>query len=679
MPNRLAGATSPYLQQHADNPVDWYEWGEEAHREASRRDVPILLSVGYSACHWCHVMAHESFEDEATAAFMNAHFVNVKVDREERPDVDRVYMDAVQAMTGQGGWPMTVFLTPGGEPFFAGTYFPKEPRGSFPSFMQMVTRIEAAWQEQRPAIEQQAERLTEAVRATLPPATAPPAIDLLVSAVDGLATSFDREHGGFGSAPKFPQAPNLEVLLRAMALAPDDSTRIRAEEMLRLALDHMAAGGIYDHLGGGFSRYAVDRIWLVPHFEKMLYDNALLARVYLRAWQLTGVDRYRIVAIETLEYLLRDMRHPGGGLFSAEDADSEGEEGKFYVWSWADLTAVLGDDVSTASVLFGATERGNFEGSNILHRTEDPAAVANRLDTSPGSLTAAETRIRTALLGVRDRRVRPGRDEKVVAAWNGLALRALAEAGAILGDDRYIEAGREIGRFVRKDLTIEGRLQRSWRDGSVSGPAFCDDHAAMACGLFALFQATGETEWYHDAERLVQEMLRLFSDQDGGFFATGVDADQLIARPKNLMDNPTPSDNALAAEALHTLAAYTAEPALLEAAEGVSRAAARLVEQHPGAAGHLVAVLATAASGIKEVAIVGDPRDRAPLEAVVWETFRPDCVLAPAAGPDAAIPLLQGRSGGLDHAVAFVCKNLTCDLPTAVPADLRDSLENGAS
>jgi uncharacterized protein YyaL (SSP411 family) len=672
MPNRLAAASSPYLLQHRENPVDWFEWGEDAFAAARHRDRPVLLSVGYSACHWCHVMAHESFEDEATAAFMNEHFVNVKVDREERPDVDRIYMDAVQAMTGRGGWPMTVFLTPTGEPFFAGTYFPREALGHHPSFMTVLTQVTRAWDERREDLEAQAERLTAAVRSRLPAGDVPPAPAMVSAALGALAEAHDPQHGGFGGAPKFPQPAYLELLLRALALDLDPARSLR--EMLVVTLDRMAAGGIYDHLGGGFARYSVDERWLVPHFEKMLYDNALLARVYLRAWQLTGSDSYRTVATETLDYLLRDLRHPEGGLFSAEDADSEGVEGKYYVWTWDELTAAVPGDAALLATLYGASPGGNFEGANILHRADDLAAVAARLDTSVDEVVRRKGIVDDTLRTARGHRVRPGLDDKVITAWNGLALRAFAEAGAVLGDARYLDAARGIARFVGERLIRHGRLFRSWRDGNLSVPGFCDDYGAMAVGLFTLFAATGEQRWYAEARRLTHEMNRLFADPGGGFFATGDDAEELIARPANYLDNPAPSDNALAAEALLLLTSYSGERWARDSLAGIGDAAGRLLASHPHAAAHLVAVLAVAHQGIKEVAIVGEPSRRDDLEAVVWETFRPDCVLAPADGPSTDIPLLAGRSGGAEGAQAYVCREFVCAAPVATAPELRAAI-----
>jgi uncharacterized protein len=676
MTNRLASSASPYLLQHADNPVDWYEWGDEAFAAARERDVPVLLSVGYSACHWCHVMAHESFEDPDTAAEMNRRFVNVKVDREERPDVDRVYMDAVQAMTGRGGWPMTVFLTPQGEPFFAGTYFPAEARGGLPPFRQVLVAVSAAWETKREEIVGQAAKLTEAISRSIPPADEVPGAAVVDAAFTALGETFDRAHGGFGDAPKFPQAPTLEFMLR-LAADPASPHASEAELMLSATLDAMAAGGIYDHLGGGFARYAVDAHWLVPHFEKMLYDNALLARLYLRAWQVTGIDHYRTVTEETLEYLLRDLRHPDGGFYSAEDADSEGEEGRFYVFTRSEFEDVLGDDAAFAAAAYGVTEEGNFEGSNVLHRPRSVAEIAAQRSLPESEVRERLDGIRRRLLDARSRRVRPGVDDKVITAWNGLALRAFAEAGVVLDEPRYLDAARDNARFVLDHLRRpDGRLLRAWRRGTATVPAFCDDHGAYALGLLALYQATGETEWFLAAGDLLEAMTDLFSDPAGGFFATGADAERLIDRPKNLMDNPIPSDNALAAEALSTMAALSGDAAAATAVDGVLTAAGRLAAAYPQAVGQLLAVVATRSRAVKEVAIVGGPGSE-DLTAVVWETYRPDCIVAVGdGGGEGTVPLLEGRPAGPDGAaLAYVCRDFVCDAPVRTAAELRDLLE----
>ncbi|RPI23120.1 MAG: thioredoxin domain-containing protein, partial [Actinobacteria bacterium] len=637
------------LLQHKDNPVDWYEWGEAAFTEARGSDRPILLSVGYSACHWCHVMAHESFEDESTAVFMNEHFVNVKVDREERPDVDRIYMDAVTAMSGHGGWPMTVFLTPEGKPLYAGTYFPRQRMHGRPSFLDVMAAVSEAWATRRPEAEEQAERLTLAISQSIPVAPSAPGIEIVDAALDQLSASFDPGNGGFGGAPKFPQAPTLEFLLRMGAIAPSPAARGRALSMLAPTLDAMARGGIRDHLGGGFARYSVDAAWQVPHFEKMLYDNALLARTYLRGWQLTGDAASRHVATDTLDYLLCDMMDPAGGLHAAEDADSEGGEGEYYVWSWDELGSILGADRRLAAEIYGATPEGSFEGRNILHLDRPPDAEA-------------KASIDGRLLEARGRRTRPGRDDKIVTAWNGLALRAFAEAGAVLAEERYLAAATAIARFLTGQLEEHGGLLRSWRRGRPGPAGFCEDHAATAVGLFTLYQATGEERWYHEATGVTELMIERFADPAGGFFATAAGGERLITRPKNIQDNPTPSDNALAAEALLMWGAYTGERQARDLLEGAVRAATLVIERHPAFAGHLLAVWATVLLGVKEVAAPGAPD----LARVVWERFRPEVVLA----TEGTLPLLDGRTRGM----GYVCRDMVCELPVTTPDALRAQL-----
>ncbi len=672
MPNRLANSTSPYLLQHQDNPVDWYEWGEEAFQLAQSTDRPILLSVGYSACHWCHVMAHESFEDDETASFMNTGFVNVKVDREERPDVDRIYMDALQAMSGHGGWPMTVFLTPTGEPFFAGTYFPKHPHGHMPTFRQVLESVIKAWTTERDQLTDQAERLAEAVRAGIPATDPPMVVDAAATAIQTLAAAHDSEWGGFGGAPKFPQAPVLEFLLRSMVLDP--VTQATIEPMLRRTLDAMRAGGIYDQIGGGFARYSVDHQWLIPHFEKMLYDNALLARIYLRAGQVFDEPRYTATAVQTLDYLASAMRDQGGGIHAAEDADSEGVEGKFYVWTHEEFRTIVGDDADVVGALYGVTVDGNFEGANNLHLAASIEEVAQRYNIAVPTVEAARQRADEALLAARSARIPPGRDDKIIAVWNGLALRAFAEAAAVLGSHHYRKVAIGIAEFVTTNMVRDdGRLLRSWRDGRTSGPGFCDDYAAMAVGMFTLFQVTADARWYREAERLTGSMIDLFGDKDG-FYSPGSDTTDLIARPKDFTDNPLPSANSLAAEAMLMLSAYTGE--LTHHVDGIARGAARLLERAPNAVGHLLAVLLTSEHGFKEVAIVGDPSHRLSLEEVLWETYRPDCVVA-SGGDESVIPLLQNRGSAGAPAAAHVCRDFVCDLPVTTPAALRDRLNLG--
>ena len=673
MPNRLARATSPYLLQHQDNPVDWYEWGDEANAAARARDVPILLSVGYSACHWCHVMAHESFEDPATAAFMNDHFVNIKVDREERPDVDRIYMDAVQATTGRGGWPMTVFLTPDGRPFYAGTYYPKEPSHGMPSFRDVLAGVTGAWDDRRDDLDGEADRISAAIQVAAPAGTELPELEGLDRAVADLAGTFDSEFGGFGGAPKFPQPSTLELLMRYAALFPERAGADDALAMVATTLERMARGGIYDQIGGGFARYSVDRFWLIPHFEKMLYDNALLARTYLRAGQLTGRADFTHIAIETLDYLVEDMADPIGGLHSAEDADTEGVEGKYSVWTWDELGDVLGPDRDLAARIYGASPTGNFEGANVLHLPGTAADTPAPLGLSDEDLAAAKSRIDRLLLQRRETRVRPGRDDKIVTAWNGLALRTLAEAGAVLGAARYRDAAVRIATFLTEVADTDGILHRSWRRGRLGGAGFSDDYAASALGLFTLYETTGEPRWFERAEDITRRMIGLFADGTDGFFATVADSG-LIARPKNLFDSPTPSDNALAAEALLVHAALTGAGESMRLLEGAVRAAALSAQRHPAFAGYTLAVWATVLAGVKEVAIVGSEPEAAALSSVVWEQFRPEVVLAVGDGSSTSVPLLEGREGG-NEGKAYVCRDFVCALPVETPEALRVQLD----
>jgi len=672
--NRLAHATSPYLLQHRDNPVDWWEWGSDAFEEAAERDVPVLLSVGYSACHWCHVMAHESFEDDETAAFLNERFVSIKVDREERPDVDRIYMDAVTATTGHGGWPMTVFLTPDAKPFYAGTYFPKEPRQGMPSFMDVVHAVDDAWRDNRDDMVDRSLDITRLLAARTTASAVLPSEGAMEMAVDAIAATFDPTYGGFGRAPKFPQPSTLEYLLRFSVLRPNTDRGRNARAMVVTTLDHLSRGGIYDHLDGGFARYSVDERWLVPHFEKMLYDNALLARLFLRAWQATGERWMEETARGTLDYLARDMMDPSGGIHSAEDADAEGIEGAFAVWSWQELVDILGEDIDVAAAIYGATPQGNFEGANILRLSGHLADLAPTLGLTPGELRDAKARIDEHLRRHRSLRVRPDRDDKVVTAWNGMALRAFAEAGAVLRSEDYLSVAGGIARYLTETAMVDGRLLRSWRKGRNGPEGFCDDYAAAAIGLFALYQATGEEQWYRSAEELTRKMIELFADEEGGFYATAADAEQLIARPKNTHDNPTPSDNALAAEALATLAAYTGEPEVYALVERTIQSIGPSLSTHPWAHGSLLGVWL--ASPMREVAIVGPPARRRPFVDVVWEEFRPDTVVAQGSGSVSVVPLLAGRGPG-DGALAYVCRDFVCDLPAESAGNLRSQLGGG--
>jgi len=663
MANRLAAATSPYLRQHQDNPVDWWEWGDDAFAEARRRDVPVLLSVGYSACHWCHVMAHESFEDPDIAALVNDTLVSVKVDREERPDVDEIYMEAVQAMTGQGGWPMTVFCTPDGRPFFGGTYFPAEPRGGMISFPDLVRRVGELWRTRREDVDAQADQLTGALGRTalLDPGEDVPGAEALEAAHDQLRQQHDDVRGGFGGAPKFPQAMSLEVLMRSLADAGAAETRA----MVETSLDAMASGGIYDHLGGGFHRYSVDDRWLVPHFEKMLYDQALLARLYLHAWQVTGHDRYRQVLDETVGYVLRDLRHESGGFMSAEDADSEGEEGRFYVWTPDDIAAALGDDALAAEAMawWGVTPGGNFEGRTILNRLAHQGELAR-----PERIEEARAR----LFAAREGRVRPGLDDKVLTEWNGLMLAALAEAAAATGRDDWRDAAVANGEFLLAELRGgDGRWRRSWQAaGGARHLAYAADHAALVDAFTRLGEATGEARWVAAAREAADALADTFWDvARGGVFTTGSDAEKLVTRNKDLMDNAIPSANSLAAVALLRLAALTGEDRYRQLADQILRLAGPLAARHPTAFGHLLAAVDLAVHGLDEVVVAGDRPD---LVALVQGAYRPRAVLAWGERYDS--PLWAGREDGR----AYVCRHYACRLPAEDAAALAGQLGGGA-
>ncbi len=677
MANHLADETSPYLLQHVDNPVDWYPWGEEALRRAKEEDKPILLSVGYAACHWCHVMAHESFEDEATAAQMNADFINVKVDREERPDVDSIYMQAVTAMTGRGGWPMTVFLTPEAKPFYAGTYFPNEPRHGMPSFRQILTGVAKAWNDERADVLESASDVTKQLQALsdLGHAAQPIGEDVLVNAVRGLAQRFDPTWGGFGQAPKFPQPMTIELLLRESLRTENESAR----EMAELTLRRMAMGGMYDQIGGGFARYSVDHRWLVPHFEKMLYDNALLARVYLHAWQATGDLLYRRITEETLDYLLREMHDGGGGFYSSQDADSEGVEGKFYVWSAAEIRDVLGDEAETFMRLYGVSDEGNWEGSNVLNLHLDPKGFAGQLDMSPQALEARMSRARAALFEHRSRRVRPGLDDKVLTAWNGLALAAFAEAGQALGRRDYVDAAISNAEFLRRWMRRDsGRLHRTWKAGSdAKYNGYLEDYACLADGLLALYEATFEPRWLDWARELADLIVEHFRDAEGvGFFDTSDDHEELIHRPKDLQDNAIPSGNAMAAGVLLKLSLLTGDGALGEVAEQSIASTGRWMSQYPSGFAHWLTLASFLIAGPKEIAIVGSPEDRAPLVEVLRKGYRPfQVVAAGEEGGDPDVPLLENRTRVDGNAAAYVCRRFVCEAPVTDPKALESALD----
>ena len=661
MANRLADEPSPYLRQHAENPVDWYPWGEEAFAKAREQDRPLLVSIGYSACHWCHVMAHESFEDTATAELLNRLFVNVKVDREERPDVDGVYMDAVQAMTGHGGWPLTIFVTPDGKPFYGGTYFPKEGRHGLPSFQEVCVAVDEHWREHRDDATAQAERLTEAVaRSGSLEATAVPGPDVVAAACRDLRAQHDEEWGGFGRAPKFPQTMSHELLLAAHARTPDPTLL----DAVVTSLDAMASGGVYDHLGGGFARYSVDAFWMVPHFEKMLYDQALLARLYLHAWQVTGEARFRQVLAEIVTYVLRDLRHADGGLYSAEDADSEGEEGIFYIWRPEAIRDALGDRADLAIEWYGVTPQGNFEGSNILHRP-----VRGDLLRSPEVETARE-----ALFQAREQRIRPGLDDKVLTEWNALMIATLAEAGAAADEPAWVAAAVQGAEFLLAALRApDGTWMRAWQAGDDARPAaarhqaYAADHAALVDAFTRLAEATGEARWIIEARVVADTMLERFWDPDkGGLFTTGEGADAPVVRQKDFLDNATPSANSLAATALLRLAALTGEDYYRNHAEQILALFAPLAGNAPAAFAHLLSALDLFHEGLTEVVVTGERPD---LVAEVQHRYLPSAVLAWGERYDS--PLWAGREDGR----AYVCQGYTCQLPASTVEELAAQLE----
>ena len=677
--NRLADQTSPYLRQHADNPVDWYPWGDEAFERARAEDRPILLSVGYSSCHWCHVMAHESFEDPEIAAEMNRLFVNVKVDREERPDVDGIYMQAVQAMTGHGGWPMTVWLTPDGRPFFGGTYFPKEDRPGMAGFGRVMEAVDDAWRNRRADLLTQAGKLHDALARTVTPpldgvSGTEPGTEILDQAAARAQAQFDTRFGGFGRAPKFPQAMTLDFLLRTYVRQPSRSDLL---DVVTVTLDAMAAGGMYDQVGGGFHRYSVDDYWLVPHFEKMLYDQALLVAAYTHAWLVTREPRYARVVAQTVSYVLRDLRHPEtGGFFSAEDADSEGVEGKFYLWSYEEIEQVGGDDAAEVIRYFGVTRNGNFTDPHTGFRGNILHVVDRTEDRSPTVVRALPR-----LFDYRAHRVRPGLDDKVLLGWNALFARSLAEAAAAFDRDDWMDAARTNARFLLTDLRqADGRLLRSWQDGRANLLAYAEDYAALAELLLTLSELD-DVSWLVSAREVIDELVARFADDDGGgFFTTAVDAEQLIVRPKDFQDNATPSENSLGSDALLRLAALSGETGYEDRAREWLRGMAPIMAEHPTAFAFLLGALERAALAPIEVAIVGERDDpaRAALFRELAERLVPASVLV-VAGPEqdgALTPLLADRALVDGHATAYVCERYACQRPVNDPKELRAQLDD---
>ncbi len=689
--NRLQHEDSPYLLQHADNPVDWYPWGDEAFQAANERDVPVLLSVGYSACHWCHVMAHESFEDDATAGIMNALFVNVKVDREERPDVDDIYMQAVQAIAGQGGWPLTAFLLPDGRPFYGGTYYPTSPRGGLPSFTQLMEAISDAYRNKRDLLEKQADNLHQSLRRDVigigRADDSGLTGELLDAAARKLMSGMDRDNGGFGTAPKFPNPISLEFLLRHYARSQDDE----ALELVCLSLRKMARGGIYDQVGGGFARYSVDARWLVPHFEKMLYDNAQLSRLYLYAWQITGDGFFRSVAEEIYDYILREMTAPTGGFYSATDADSEGEEGKFFVWTIEEVREALSPlaerlprALEIAIAYFGLSEAGNFEGANIFTAPEKPQEVAVALGLSSEQLHDAIAQIKSCLYAVRSERVPPALDDKILTSWNGLMLASLAEAARVLDRPDYREAAKIAGTFLLENMVDEReRLFRSHKAGRSKLNAYLEDYANVIDGLLQLYQLTFEEDWFIAARQLADAALDHFAAADGGFYDTSDDHEALIVRPRNLQDNVCPSGNAMLAKQLLRLAAYTGDPRYDRSARAVLQILTDAMRQYPQAFAESLNATDALASGIIEVAVAGDreTEEARAIFALLNRSFRPNMVLAWARGDVAehgSIPLLSQRKLLEGRATVYVCRHFACRLPVSTAAELEAMLQEQA-
>ncbi len=680
MPNRLANETSPYLRQHADNPVDWYPWCPEAFERAKQEDKPILLSIGYAACHWCHVMERESFEDEETARLMNEHFINIKVDREERPDIDQVYMTAVQAMTGHGGWPLTVFLTPDGVPFYGGTYFPKERRHGMPAFTDVLLAVAEAWRNRRQDIlngtAQIREFLDRQARAVAPRDRLD--ADTLRQAARLLLQNYDPVSGGFGQAPKFPQPLNLEFLLRAYHRYKMPEALIAVEHTLKA----MARGGIYDQVGGGFHRYSTDDRWLVPHFEKMLYDQALLVRVYLAAYQIIGEPLFRRVVSETLDFTFRELYDPAGAFYSSLDADSEGEEGRYYLWTAAEIDGLLPpDEAEAVKSYYGLAYGPNFEGKNILFVRTTLEKLAGPLGRTPAELQVLIDRAKARLLAARRDRVPPARDDKVLTSWNGLMLRALAEAGAALAEPAYIQAAERLAGFIEAHLTRpDGSLWHSFKDGVARVEGLLEDYAFYADGLLSLYEVTGDVRWFHRTADLARRIIDLFWDPGvPGFFDATASPDNLPVRPRSFIDNAVPSGSSVATELLLRLGALSGDPVFREVAETNLKALADFMVKAPSAAGRLLTALDFYVGPVKEIALVGPANDPTwtQMYREIFGRYLPNKVVALRPDGQAEVPLLVGRDPVAGRPTAFVCENFVCLMPARAVEELRAQLEGG--
>ncbi|MCX6081209.1 MAG: thioredoxin domain-containing protein [Chloroflexi bacterium] len=693
MPNHLTNENSPYLLQHANNPVDWYPWGPEALSRSHNEDKPIFLSIGYAACHWCHVMERESFEDDATATFMNTHFINIKVDREERPDLDSIYMSATVSMTGSGGWPMSVFLTPDLRPFYAGTYFPPEPRFNLPSFRDLLTSIANAWQEQRGEILRVSAQVSAHIQnlaAGNNGGSMPLTRTLLANAAEQLVKSYDWGFGGWGEAPKFPQPMTIEFLLCLGTLdssSPALEVRQKYIQIASHALQAMARGGMYDLVGGGFARYSVDNLWKTPHFEKMLYDNAQLAQVYLHAYLVTGQVRFRQICEETLDFLLREMRHPAGGFFSSLDADSEGQEGKFYTWDFSELESILGPEFEFFQTAYGLApahkrqtgQTHDLEGKLIIQRALDDNKLAARFNLSLVAVNARLDGCHRMLLEIRNQRIRPGTDDKVLTSWNALALVAFAEAGRYLSRQDYVEAAAQNAHFLLDNLYADGQLLRSWRNNSARRPAYLDDYANLILALLALYQSQPETHWYTSALNLATEMVEHFKDPAGGFFDVRDDHQNILMRPKDVQDNATPSGNAQAANALLQLAEYGDRPEWRKIAEVMLGATLESAVRFPTAFAKWLCATDFCLGPTRQVAIVGAPQNpmTQTLVSALWQTYQPRQVVAIASDPaEQALPaLLKNRPMFRGLPSAYVCHGFVCLQPVNTPDELIAQLD----
>ncbi len=675
--NHLINETSPYLLQHAHNPVDWYPWGEEAFSKARQENKPILLSIGYSACHWCHVMAHESFEDEEIARLMNDNFVNIKVDREERPDLDQIYMNAVQMMTHHGGWPMTVFLNPEGVPFYGGTYFPPEDRYNMPGFPRVLISVAEAYRDRPDDIAQTSSSLLKELRRVNKNSGQSAQFDekLLDAAYAGIIRSYDPANGGFGGAPKFPPAMTLEFLLRTYARTANKE----ALGIVNHTCEQMAKGGIYDQLGGGFHRYSTDARWLVPHFEKMLYDNALLSRLYLHLFQLLHANESRIIVEGVLDYVQREMTDASGGFYSTQDADSEGHEGKFFVWSLDEINSVLGqEDARIFNAFFNVTEAGNFEGRNILNVTRSVEEIANTFQKPDSEVSEIIERSRRKLFETRESRIKPDRDEKVLTAWNGLMLASFAEAGATLGRGDYTKTARRNAEFLLSNLTHEGLLLRTYKNGVAKLNGYLEDYAFLIEGLITLHETTGESRWLNESLTLTERMIDEFWDtEEGGFFFTGKSHESLIVRSKDYFDNATPSGNSVAANVLLRLSVITNNPRYRSLASAILQDTSESMRHYPSAFGFALSAIDFLVSPTKEIAIVTNNQgDAGAFLREVWHTYIPNKIVVTARdGATPTLPIFENKSalGGLT--TVFVCENYTCKQPVTSVPDLSKQLQ----